>query len=367
MSGDEPSKVVPGAASADNVPRAEPLDDIILDEDGDGSTAAALAPAPIRPSTKMRSELPPRPSSPLPPLGSMAAAQRGSVRPRPSEAPRGSVSPEARAKATLHLPSEPPRKDVLSERSLAAADVAFVPLGASSAPESIPPARTSLRPPPPESFEEDTALLRTDLRDRRSSQTNEAGLAAVALGVDPSSEAGWTPFQPEVGADLPPIKPSPIVGIGEPANGKAAAPSGPGAFLDRFEVDNADPPIIEDISVDMDFGSVPDLAAQPAVAVDDRLTDEGRPPDSEDVRFDDVDRISGEVEVDADDLVSVETLAPAAESAPVEPTPAKAISRLRQRPSPRHVPRWGARLASSFPLRPPSSCPPPRYARRVRS
>ncbi|HVH41983.1 MAG TPA: methyltransferase domain-containing protein, partial [Labilithrix sp.] len=89
---------------------------------------------------------------------------------------------------------------------------------------------------------------------------------------------------------------------------------------DRYEVQNAIPPSSEDIPVDMDFsgmGSVPD-------ASDDHSPTYPRIPsalDSEEVRFDDGDRISengGEVEVEAEDLVSVESLTPAQNPPPVK-------------------------------------------------
>jgi len=130
--------------------------------------------------------------------------------------------------------------------------------------------------------------------------------AAPAPGVDNAQEAGWTPYQPQVADRIAPKAPPPR----EPARTMIDEP-GMGAARSSREERPSVPPVSEDIPIDTDeeepilvhdrsdeMATSPRLPAAPDSTEEIRIVDEGE-------RHTD----PGEVpEVDADDLVSVESI-----------------------------------------------------------
>jgi SAM-dependent methyltransferase len=312
MSGDGPSKVAPS-----NVTGGEPLDDIILGDDEPTDVVADTRPKPSSPPP-IRAKLPELPSAPPPAPSAPPPPKR-----RPSVVDESELreAQKKRAKLTLRIPD-----DEISRPNLpASTPVAGVQAIASVTSPSRPPSAPEVEPvrartvPPPQFNADDTIELPSDeVRARLA-----AFAAAPAVGIDASQEPGWTPFQPEVADEAPPpdrIQPTPIVDIGRaapppaerPANGGARAHDPRETVLDMHEVHNSSPPISEDIPVDMDLGSVPEVATTPHLP---------RAYDSEEIRIEEGDRVSetGEVEVLPEDLVSVESLpSPAYNPPPVK-------------------------------------------------
>ncbi|MDF2693870.1 MAG: methyltransferase, partial [Labilithrix sp.] len=310
MSGEGPSKAAPGFTHTEAAGHGEPLDDIILGDDEPAEPLPPVAPKPstpppLRPRAASRPSIPPSASVPPPAIKKDRSSDQVAVDAK-AEAQR------KRAKLTLRIPDDeisrpnlPPTTPVggvvSASRPPSAPEVmAGTPRGAGEGMVSSSP-RPMTGPPPPAFSADDTIELPSDaLRARLAALTGDAALKAPAVGIDPSSEPGWTPFQPEVEDDIgPPIKPTPIVELRDPPNGGHIDPRG--TVLDVHEVHNSSPPISEDIPVDMDL---------PEPSSDELATRPRLPLDSEEIRIDEGDRISetGEVEVSADDLVSVESL-----------------------------------------------------------
>lgn len=182
-----------------------------------------------------------------------------------------------RAKMTLRIPDDEVARP---------ADEVTIPLVQKS---------NSMSSPPPQLNADDTLELPSDeLRARSAAALGEviqpqAQPAAVpAAGVDPSHEPGWTPQQPAVdGGSV--IQPTPIVEV--KGSMSAPPPREPAGF-----------PSSEEIPVAVDLGLVNDS--------DDLETSPRLPPTSEEVQIHD--RVSvletGEVEINPDDLMSVDSL-----------------------------------------------------------
>ena len=354
MSGDGPSKLAPDASLSRShaemgAPQAEPLDDIILGDDEPTDVPPPVAPKPSTPPPPIqRAKLPDRPSSPTgapsappPPVRKDRSSSRLEAA---SDVSRDAKEVQARkrAKMTLRIPDDEVSRPNLPATTPIGGVAAVLPpittpsrppsspepgARAEAASDTIPPARPMTGPPPAFGADDTIELPSDEVRARLAALTMEpSALRAPAVGIDASSEPGWTPFQPEVDREplLPPIKPSPIVELNDPpSNGEPRAPLGSdprGTVLDAHEVHNSSPPISEDIPVDMDLsamGSIPDMSSD-EVATYPRLP---APLDSEEIRIDDGDRVSetGEVEVAPEDLVSVESLpSPAAQPPPVK-------------------------------------------------
>jgi SAM-dependent methyltransferase len=196
--------------------------------------------------------------------------------------------------------------------------------------DSVPFMHSLTGPPPPQrssSFATEDTLEHSqdDVRSRLAAHTGDSALKAPptpALGIDPTSDPGWTPFQPPVAErDVGSIRPMPIVNvIGDdvPLNG--------GTVLDQHEVNNSapgpssQPPVSDEIPVDTDLSEIP--SSDEMAATHPRL-----PLDSEEIRIEEGDRASetGEVEVAPEDLVSVESL-----PSPVQqPPPVKAPTSVK--------------------------------------
>jgi SAM-dependent methyltransferase len=361
MSGDGPSKVAPGLSHAE----AEPLDDIILGED-EPMEVPPVAPKQSSPPP-LRIKTPEHPSAPPPPI----KTERSSNRVTPITEADAREAQRKRAKLTLRIPD-----DEISRPNLPApTPVGGMAVVSQSRPPSAPElgtkpdgSRSSVIPrpmtgPPPPAFgADDTIELPSDaLRARLAALTGDVALRAPAVGIDPSHDAGWTPFQPEVDDDIgPPILPTPIVELRDPP--RVESYSDPReTVLDTYEVHNSSPPVSEDIPVDMEVSepSSDEHATYPRLP---------RALDSEEIRLEDGDRTSetGEVEVAPEDLVSVESLpSPAHQPPPVktagkypafkEPTPAPLSA-----PSPSRPPVSGTNTPSQPPvtMSSPNAMPP---------
>jgi len=338
MSGDGPSKLTPDVSRADAGARqAEPLDDIILGDDDPIDAPPPVAMKPSSPPPPLhRAKLPSVP----PPMRKDRSSTRVEAAPDVARDTKESQG-RKRAKMTLRIPD-----DEISRPNLPATTpiggVAAVlpsvttpsrppsspePASRAEARDTIPPPRRPMTGPPPAFSADDTVELPSDeVRARLAAVVGDM-FKAPAVGIDPSTEAGWTPFQPEVDDEpiLPPIKPTPIVELRDPApNGdlrdRLGAMDPRGTVLDAHEVHNSSPPISEDIPVDMDLsamGSVPDTSFD-ELATYPRLP---QPLDSEEIRIEEGERVgeTGEVEVAPEDLVSVESLpSPALQPPPVK-------------------------------------------------
>ena len=308
---DGPSKMAP--------PGAPPLDDIIL---GDDDQTLAM---------------PGRPSSPSRPAASKdndalvkaieagaLSDDRGSQRPRADrssnrvKAAEPAKEARKRSKMTLRIPDDEVSRPQLPDSRTPMAGIPSLASTASSRPPSDPdlePLRPnriiSVNPPPPHEFSpEDTLELpRSDLEER--GKVRGDGTPRRAPGIDAEQAAGWTPYQPMV-ADR--------VDFGaKAAHDNAAARAslmrdpqrtmidepGMGAMAAMRQHDSA-PPLSEDIPVDTDDE---EMTRDPSEAV----TNPRLPAsyDSEEIKLEDSERHTdpGDVpEVDADDLVSVESI-----------------------------------------------------------
>lgn len=312
--------------SGDGSPKRElePLDEIILGEESDALPAQRSPSSP-----PWRRTIPPE----VPAAGERSVAppprkERGSTAPASAAAPAGKRSrdPESRKRGrmTLRIPD-----DEVSRPSL---PTTAMPAGGAVALGAVTPSR------PPSALDEEERLSRDEPEDDDISadETLElpaekvrARLAALtgdeggpksippAFGIDATDDPGWTPYQPEVEeafAMAAQIQPTPIIELG--GNGQTV--------LDGYEVENLAPPaaspppdsVSDEIPVDMDLSGLPDPSS------DDLATTPRLPVDVEAIPSDDVERISGEVEVGPEDLVSVETL-PGSDLVPPEvPAPA---------------------------------------------
>ncbi|MCW5816916.1 MAG: hypothetical protein KIT84_38320 [Labilithrix sp.] len=256
-------------------PKAEPLDEIILGEDD----ATPIAPPPPKASQPppLRSKPPEKGSIPphFPPPSQKRSSQRVRAAADVGQGGDGDRDSQARkrAKMTLRIPDDEVARP---------ADEITIPLVSKSS------SNDTMSGSPPQLNADDTLELPSDeLRARSAAALGEVvqpqaqPAAPPAPGVDPSHEPGWTPQQPQVDPGV--IQPTPIVevkGSMSPAQ---------------------DFPSSEEIPVAVDLGLVnDDVATSPKL------------PTSEEIRIDDGDRVSvietGEVEINADDLMSVDSL-----------------------------------------------------------
>lgn len=301
----------------------EPLDDIILGED-DEEVAAAKPQKPAPPPMKQPSRSPPPPvaskSGSVPPKGADVGAGAEVSSSKPGKKPSsGKMKASAdalaltdtkkRPKMTLRIPD-----DEISRPQLPATTPAG---GVHVAGGSIGTSASGSRPPPPmrdDRFDDappiqpqriistyaaapvtgadDTLELPGDeVRARMAAITNEAGAEGEgrALGIDTSTEKGWTPYQPSVGD----------------GNHHANTGRNGGATIVDARERIASAPVSEEIPIvtdDVPDPSGEDLATRP------RLPDG---PDSEEIKIDDGDRVTDPAdapEIDPDDLVSVESM-----------------------------------------------------------
>ena len=296
---DGPTKLAP--------PEAPPLDDIIL---GDDDQTLAIPP---------RASVPPvQPKDTDALTKAIEGASPGALEERASRPPRERSSSRVkaadparettrkRAKMTLRIPDDEVSRPQLpdSRTPMGGVPVAAAVRAPSDRPpsdrppsdpglEPLKPQRIiSVNPPPHEPSPEDTLQLpRSDLALRGQ------GLGR-APGLDGEQEAGWTPYQPMVAdrVDFGGVRDAQRTMIDEP---------GMGAFAAMRQHDSV-PPVSEDIPIDTDDEPSRD-------AFEDAVTRPRLPAtlDSEEIKLDDGDRHTdpGDVpEVDADDLVSVESI-----------------------------------------------------------
>ncbi len=290
---DGPTKMAP--------PEAPALDDIIL---GDDDQTLAIPP---------RASVPPVQAKDTDALTkAIEAASPGALEERASRPPRERSSSRVkaadparetrkRAKMTLRIPDDEVSRPQLpdSRTPVGGVPAAAAPRPPSDRPPSYPdleplkPQRIiSVNPAPREPSPEDTLELpKPDLALRGQ------GLGR-APGLDGEQEAGWTPYQPMVAdrLDLGAARDPQRTMIDEPGMGALAA---------MRQYDSV-PPVSEDIPIDTDDEPSRD-------AFEDAVTRPRLPAtlDSEEIKLDDGDRHTdpGDVpEVDADDLVSVESI-----------------------------------------------------------
>ena len=300
-------------------PEAPPLDDIIL---GDDDQTLAIPPRASVPPVQ------PRDTDALAraiEAGAPGASEeRTSQRPRDRSSSRVKAADPARetrkrAKMTLRIPDDEVSRPQLPDSRT---PMGGVPVAAAVRPASDPdlaplkPQRIiSVNPPPPEPSPDHTLELpMADLALR--GQSFGDGTPRRAPGIDGDQEAGWTPYQPMVAdRDLGGER---VTTRGDDGAAAAAREAlmrdrqrtmidepGMGALAAMRQHDSV-PPVSEDIPIDTDD--------EPSrEAFEDAVTRPRLPAtlDSEEIRLDDSDRHTdpGDVpEVDADDLVSVESI-----------------------------------------------------------
>jgi SAM-dependent methyltransferase len=336
---DGPSKMAPPGADP------PPLDDIILGDDDQ------TVPIPPVRRVNTASAAPPAPHSAPPPDPSGTTKDLGASDDRPSRRERSSnrikaalpavdaTTTRKRSKMTLRIPD-----DEISRPQLPA-----------TTPTGGIPAIGGSRPPSNPGFgHDDEEAMAMPLRPQRiisigsADDTLELPKAELeargatlgrAPGIDNAHEAGWTPYQPAV-ADLPERstrsdRPAAPTAMREPARtmidepGMGAAAMGGAMMQQQQQRDETPsvPPASEDIPIDTDDDE-PELATNPRLPA---------ALDSEEIRIDDGERHTdpGEVpEVDADDLVSVESIPGHAAHSPHAPPPLKGGVKLGITPSP---------------------------------
>jgi SAM-dependent methyltransferase len=346
---DGPAKLAPVDAPA--------LDDIILGDDDQ------TVPIPV--PTVRKSAAPPAKENDALARAIEAGAndrdERASTRPQErlsNRAPPLDPAKEAarkRQKLTLRIPD-----DEISRPQLpATTPMGGIPaLGPSpsrppSAPDfSLPPAVLAAQAPAPlqpnriisiGSADDTLELPAVDLAAR--------GGAAAAPGVDNTHEAGWTPYQPQVADHAVPKAP---LTTREPARTIIDEP-GMGASLSSGDERTSVPPMSEDIPIDTDedepilvsdrsdeLQTNPRLPAAPDSSQEIKIVDDGeRHTDPGDVP-----------EVDADDLVSVESI-PNAHS-PHAPPPLKGAAKAVIIGAPVAVAAAAPAPAPSSPSSPPA-------------
>jgi SAM-dependent methyltransferase len=364
---DGPSKVVP-AEPLDDIILGD--DDNTATDPPPPARARPSAPPPLRSSVRppdrpsgAPSAAPSTPSASVPP----PPQRRLTPSARPAESARGSeshgydgmatVAAEAgkdpkessgrkRAKMTLRIPDD----EISRPQIPVATPAGGVPIASAHVEErELPMAYTG--PPPPQravgySADDTLELPQDETRARLNALTAAGGLKAVAAaGIDPGNEPGWTPFQPHVADQhqmeaqaLVPIQPTPIIDVNgsvdellddDPHEDRTIVehraplygldPQDPQAHARDTQHDNglgtdavnhtthSQPPISEEIPVEMDLSEVPDPSS------DELATSPRGFPialDSEEIRIEESDRAgeTGEVEVAVEDLVSVESL-----------------------------------------------------------
>ena len=337
---DGPSKMAPPDTDA------PALDDIILGDDDQT--------VPIPPVRRVSASTAPpvphaaRSAPPAPdPSGTTRDVLGGSSDDRPSRRERSSnrikaalpvaeaTTTRKRSKMTLRIPD-----DEISRPQLPA-----------TTPTGGIPAIGGSRPPSNPGFgPDDEEAMAMPLRPQRiisvgsAADTLELPKAELeargatlgrAPGIDNAQEAGWTPYQPAV-ADLPERstrsdRPAAQIAMREPARTMIDEP-GMGALAIMQQQQQRDetpsvPPASEDIPIDTDDDE-PELATNPRLPA---------ALDSEEIRIDDGERHTdpGDVpEVDADDLVSVESIPGHAAQSPHTPPPLKGGVKLGITPSP---------------------------------
>ncbi|MBX3187890.1 MAG: methyltransferase domain-containing protein [Labilithrix sp.] len=305
-------------------PDAPPLDDIILgDDDQTAPVASASAKRGSRPSVPDGESIPPdRPSR--------SARDRSSNRVKAADPAKES---KKRSKMTLRIPDDEVSRPQLPSTtpiggipSLAHAsnagsqppspprpihdDEATIVMPVKPRPGSIPPpdagADVSL------GSADDTLELPRVRSEPPPRRPSAAPPPPGALGIDRSSEPGWTPYQPPV-TDKDLAEPSPVARDVEPRVA-AADPRDNRTILDPRERAGDEtpsvPPLSEEIPIDTDEEEL--LLTRDLI--DDAAVTNPRLPvalDSEEIKIEDGERHTdpGEVpEVAPEDLVSVESI-----------------------------------------------------------
>lgn len=304
---DGPIKVGP---AVDPIVEPEPLDDIILGEDEESSPAPKPAQSkspPPPPVAAKGSVAPPAKAGPsvapaakvsaLPPAAATEKTKRPSSSKMKAAEPAADKDAKKRAKMTLRIPD-----DEVSRPQLPATTpiggVATITASGSRPPPAMIDDRFAEAPPiKPQriiaAVDDTVELPAEEVRARMSAITNET--SPRALGIDSTDERGWTPYQPSVvenagGADAP-----------------AAPRNGGATIVDMRERLSSAPPASEEIPIDTD--DVPDPSSDD-LATRPRLPDG---PDSEEIKLEEPEgeRVTdpGDApELDADDLLSVESL-----------------------------------------------------------
>jgi hypothetical protein len=335
MSGDGPSKVAPGLRPQGEMALAEPLDEIILGDDDAGAAPPPVVPrvATVPPLGRMNQpdarSSPPAASVPPPTTRRDWGPNRA---PADAEAGRDPKDTQMRkrAKLTLRIPDDEVSRPTLPAVTTPTGAVGVAPSVAfsGSAPRPAGPADpvssgesatiAPVRPKQavaPTPSADDTLEFRVDdvlSRLEAVETTTVSPSPPAAVGIDRSSDPGWTPFQPEVREALS------HGGTAVEVGGEVYF-DGRGTLLDIHEVDHSrgHP---EEIPVDMDFSAIGATDSSSQLATRPRLP---TPIDSEEIRFDENDRASetGEVEVEPEDLVSVESLPSPAQQPPAQQQP----------------------------------------------
>ncbi len=325
---DGPQKMVPKAAL--------PLDEIILGEDeAPAAPPAAALPAPsvtadgrssVRPKApeKDRASVRPRDEARAKSTpearevrdngdGGPTATTGGSIAPGAKDERDSSSRERKRAKMTLRIPDDEVSRPTLPSVETPAAGIAA--LVGTPPPGTAVPRAGSVRPiaPTPVSPDDTIELPPEELRRRLDGALAEP---PRALGVDPSHEPGWTPYQPPVAEGMRDPAKTIADDVVSPVQ-RVAAP-----VLDLVADVVEEAPASEDIPVDTD-----EPIDEPSNEVDDLAVTHPRLPtvlDSEEIRLDDGDRVTdpGAEEVSAEDLVSVESLPKPGRPPPPKPKPA---------------------------------------------
>jgi SAM-dependent methyltransferase len=307
-------------------PGAPPLDDIILGDDDQtlAIPGRASSPAPNDRGAKESDALAKAIE------GGGVPDDRGSQRPRERSSNRVKAAEPVketrkRSKMTLRIPDDEVSRPQLPDSRTPMGGIPA--LGATRPPsdpdlEPLRPNRIiSVNPPPPrERTPEDTLELpRSDLEQRGHGMADRSQHERRrAPGIDAEQEAGWTPYQPTV-ADRKDFGGDRVMARGDDAAAAAARSAlmrdpqrtmidepGMGAMAMMRQHDSV-PPLSEDIPIDTDDD---EMTRDP---YEDAVTNPRLPAalDSEEIKLDEGERHTdpGDVpEVDADDLVSVESI-----------------------------------------------------------
>lgn len=297
----------------------EPLDDIILGEDDDDAEAKARAaeraPAkPAPPPGKAAGSVPPKGADVGLPNDTASkpppAKRPSSGRTKAAAAVDGATDAKKRAKMTLRIPDDEISRPQLPATTPAGGVPAIGASASASTSGSRPPPAfrddrfdeappiqpqriVSFAPPPNPGADDTVELPADEVRARMAAITNESSADGTALGIDTTTEKGWTPYAPA--AD-------------DGANHASHARNGGATIVDVHERIPAGPPS-EDIPIVTDDVSDPSgdsLETRPRLPADSEeiRIDEGE-SESESGRITDPEAMS---ELDADDLVSVESM-----------------------------------------------------------
>ncbi|MDB4941386.1 MAG: methyltransferase [Labilithrix sp.] len=327
------------AKATSRPPGAPPLDDIILDTGlADTGLAETGLDAAAPGDAGVNEDAPEGRTS-----------QRPAPRDRSSNRVKAADPARKRSKLTLRIPDDEVSRPQLADSHTPLGGVPVATSTSSSAPSVpveadpdlapvLPQRIISVNPPPPGDLDPDDTLVlsREELEARgRLLDLDVDGRPAPGIDSGPH-EAGWTPYQPMVvdRSDLPPARSNTLPGIdsgtGLGFDGLRDAPAmaripirdpqrtmidedGMSAMALIRQQHDGPAPVSEDIPIDTDED-------ESARGFEDAATNPRLPAslDSEEIKLEDGERLTdpGEVaEVDADDLVSIESI-PIPQNAP---------------------------------------------------